>query len=355
LSKRVVGALKLEAAVRDVMQARERGVGTDTEPSPTQIETNVDATQVDMTQRDGVGVLSREDIKTTRDGLVITRDDHGAALDPTLTGDPPRLSTHPERPATKAQSLDMMMRTPWWRTPQVVVATAGVAVVAIVVAVVMVFKPRDGEVAIAPAIATLQSTGSLAAPAPPAPEPSLPAIATSCDAHVTARAWDDLMACADRLGDPGAARAARTPAVLELRNRDSIAKLEQALVAKDHALALMWLERVDDTSVYRSEAVAAFAAALPKPEAALTGPACNGAKLSASAKTKLGAGQYREALADIEASLRCAADPSLYRLGALAACNARNPAKARAFASRLPAGQLTTIRQICLRNGVELP
>ena len=115
----------------------------------------------------------------------------------------------------------------------------------------------------------------------------------------------------------------------------------------------MWLERIDDTSVYREESVAAFAAALPKPEAPL--PTCNASKFTEAAKKKVSSGQYREALVDIEASLRCAPDPSLYRLGALAACNGRNAPKARFYANRLAASQLTTIRQICLRNGVELP
>jgi hypothetical protein len=245
-----------------------------------------------------------------------------------------------------------LARAPWWRRPQVVVAAGGVAVVAIVVAIVIVAKPSKREVA----PLAVGAAPPVVAPAAKEPiAPARPAPVASCDTHVQARAWDELMTCADRLVDAGAARAARTQAVLELRNRDSAISLARALAAKDHALALMWLERVDDTSVYRAEAVAAFAAALPKPEVTAAGAACNAAKLTASAKARVGAGQYREALADIEASLRCAPDPALLRLGALAACNAHLAAKARMFASRLPAAQLTTIRQICLRNGVELP
>jgi hypothetical protein len=324
LSKR--GVAKLEAAMRGAMAARDRGE----QDKPI----DVDKTQLDATQRDGVTQLTAADL--ARDPRVDTGNEA------------PRLPTDPERAVTKAQSMEMM-RTPWWRRRPGMMAIGG-AVVAIAIVVMLARRVGDPEIA-ASATPPPQPERVATASAKPVAPPTVSRTATSCEMHATARAWDELMACADRLSDAEAARAARTRAVLELRNKDIVAKLTDALASKHHAEALMWLERVDDTSVYRDEAVAAFATALPRPEAPL--PTCNAAQVTEAAKKKVSSGQYRAALVDIEASLRCAPDPSLYRLGALAACNGRNPAKARQFANRLPAAQLTTIRQICLRNGVE--
>ncbi len=259
----------------------------------------------------------------------------------------PRSSTNPEREATRAQSLDVQ-RPPWWRRREVVTAAFGAAVVTVVVMGVALGRGSSTPIESPP------STPPTVPAAPAAVKPVAQALSPpSCDAQVSARAWDQLLTCADGVADREIAKAMRAQATLESRNRDSLTKLSEALARKDHAEALVWLDRVDDTSVYRAEAVTTFAQALPKPEAAL--PGCNAVSHTTAAKAKLAVGQYREALVEIEASLRCTVDPSLYRLGALAACNGRNTVKARMFISKLPASQQTTIRQICLRNGVELP
>jgi len=267
----------------------------------------------------------------------------------------PRSSTNPERSATQAPSLELL-HPRWWLRSEVLIGAGALVVVAIVIGLAKGRGSGHGEVFMSPA-----STPEPARSAPPAtaeaPVPEAPVVPTvmaaSCDPKVTARAWDELLACADQVTDREASRALHAQAVLETRNRDSLAKLVQALARKDPAEALVWLDRVDDGSVYRAEAIEMFAKGLPGPEAAL--PGCNASVHTTAAKAKLGVGQYREALREIELSLRCRTDPSLYRLGALAACNGRNLVKARMFAAKLPAGQRTTIRQICLRNGVSLP
>ncbi len=304
-------------------------------------------------------VRDTERHETNNSGDVVRTGPTGRLEHDKTTPDMPRLTTEPvpPRPDTReraSSSKSDVLVQPFWRRRDVLLGAAGIAVLAVVI-VAIAGRGGSSDAAELPPAQQPAAAPPTHRPADPPPPraPQVPAPATSCDVHVTARAWDELMTCADQLGGLDAAKVLRTQAVLEARNRDSLTRLIEAIARKDHAEALVWLDRVDDTSVYRDEAVAAFAAALPRPEAAL--PTCNAAIHTKAAKDKLGAGAYREALVEIEASLRCATDPSLYRLGALAACNARNPVKARMFLARLPAGQQTTIRQICLRNGVPLP
>ena len=84
-------------------------------------------------------------------------------------------------------------------------------------------------------------------------------------------------------------------------------------------------------------------------------PACNADKLSQRAQQSITQGQYTQALALIEASIRCRPDATLNRLALLAACNAGNGPKAKRYYARLPASQQTAMTQLCLRNKITLP
>jgi tRNA A-37 threonylcarbamoyl transferase component Bud32 len=183
----------------------------------------------------------------------------------------------------------------------------------------------------------------------------------ACRKLAADRRWDDVLLCADELaklvpaGTP-AIRELTTMAVIETRNSDCFAKVETAAAGGDLAEASRWLDRIDDTSVYKEEATelvdklaAAQQVVVPRRR-----PTCDADKLSTRAQQAITEGQYTVALSLLESSIRCRPDSSLFRLAVLAACNSSNEAKAKRYYAKLSAGQRTTMAQVCLRNGISL-
>jgi hypothetical protein len=183
-----------------------------------------------------------------------------------------------------------------------------------------------------------------------------------CRQLASERKWDDLLVCVDVLarmaphGDP-VVRELTTMSVIEARNATVFGKFQEAVGRSDMADAYRWLDRIDDESVYKeaaNEEMDKLAGTMPA-STEHHGPACNAEQLTQRAQTSITQGQYTQALALLEASIRCRPDPTLNRLALLAACNAGNVAKAKRYYARLPVGQQVPMAQLCLRNKITLP
>ena len=66
------------------------------------------------------------------------------------------------------------------------------------------------------------------------------------------------------------------------------------------------------------------------------------------------AGMDAAALTQLEAAYRCKPDANLLRLSFLASCRSKNAAKAKLYYSKIPNAP-TSITQICVRNGIQIP
>jgi hypothetical protein len=67
-----------------------------------------------------------------------------------------------------------------------------------------------------------------------------------------------------------------------------------------------------------------------------------------------GAGQWAAALASYEKAMKCKVDDRLISKAYLASCNSRNASKAKLYFGKLPADKRNNLRQVCLRNGIDL-
>ncbi len=81
---------------------------------------------------------------------------------------------------------------------------------------------------------------------------------------------------------------------------------------------------------------------------------CDADALRDKGHDHLQTGMDAAALASFEASMACRPDASLMRLAFMAACRAKNEAKARFYFGKLPPATTTGITQICERNGIVL-
>lgn len=81
--------------------------------------------------------------------------------------------------------------------------------------------------------------------------------------------------------------------------------------------------------------------------------ACDAVALADKAKDEMSKGMDALALATVQRSLACKADPDVTRLAFVIACRAEDRAKARAFWRQLPPSRATSsLAQVCLRNGI---
>ena len=250
---------------------------------------------------------------------------------------------------------------------------------------------------------------------PDAAPPSTDDVKIECLKLAADKKWRELMACTDRLAsaDPVTATSLRTKAVTENNAETFARKLADALAANELEQAKLELDRIPSDSVYRAEAKAAYEAKVSsvaadvaeqaralaadhkcaeldrlvakahrdgtdtklgnprcKPETAAIStatttngsnttqtppPACDADALRNKAQDYLSTGMDAAALASFEASMRCRADSSLIRFAFMAACRSRNAAKARYYYAKIPPGTVTSIIQICVRNGIVLP
>jgi serine/threonine protein kinase len=242
----------------------------------------------------------------------------------------------------------------WW-------FVAGAAALSAAIVLGMGLSSRSDKPVAKPTVApTPPPTQPTPTPAEP-PGPDRAAKEIECRAIAAERKWDDLLVCTDALarlapGDP-VVRELTTMSVIEARNATVFGKFQEAVGRSDMAEAYRLLDRIDDESVYKeaaNEEVDRLAATMPTskdPRAA----GCNADKLSQRAQSSITQGQYTQALALIEASMRCKPDQSLNRLALLAACNAGNPAKAKRYFGKIPASQQTPMARLCLRNKITLP
>ena len=82
---------------------------------------------------------------------------------------------------------------------------------------------------------------------------------------------------------------------------------------------------------------------------------CDAEALKDKAMENTRMGQHAAALAQFEASLRCRNDSYVLSLAFMAACNAQNAMKAKAYYGKLTAAQQTKYKVMCVRNSIELP
>ena len=232
--------------------------------------------------------------------------------------------------------------------------------------------------------------------------------------------WPDLVTCTDRLAsaDPATAKSLRTKAVMENKADTSQRKVTDSLKDKKYTAAKSELDKIPADSVYRTDAKAAYDAAVGtaatdiaeqaralaadhkcgeferlvakagregtdtklgnmrcKPDAVVVKntnpntnpnngsgavqtpppPACDADALREKGQDHLQTGMDAAALAAFEASMKCRPDASLLRLAFMAACRSKNAAKAKSYYPKLPAATTTGIVQICVRYGITLP
>jgi pSer/pThr/pTyr-binding forkhead associated (FHA) protein len=83
-------------------------------------------------------------------------------------------------------------------------------------------------------------------------------------------------------------------------------------------------------------------------------PSCDAAALQAKGEDLLQTGMDAAALTQLEAAYRCKPEANLLRLSFLAACRSKNAAKAKLYYGKIPNAP-TSITQICVRNGIQIP
>jgi pSer/pThr/pTyr-binding forkhead associated (FHA) protein len=81
---------------------------------------------------------------------------------------------------------------------------------------------------------------------------------------------------------------------------------------------------------------------------------CDAAALKAKGADLLQTGMDAAALSQLESAYRCKPDSNLLRLSFLAACRSKNAAKAKYYFNKIPNAP-TSITQICVRNGIQVP
>ncbi len=83
-------------------------------------------------------------------------------------------------------------------------------------------------------------------------------------------------------------------------------------------------------------------------------PTCDGKAERDKGDDAMAQGKHAAALAHYEAAAKCVADPLYVRLAFVAACNAKNQAKAKLYFGRLSQGERDKYRVICIRNSVDV-
>jgi serine/threonine protein kinase len=83
-------------------------------------------------------------------------------------------------------------------------------------------------------------------------------------------------------------------------------------------------------------------------------PACDAEALDEKARQDESVGNHTGALAAMEQAIKCAPNEHRYQLAFLSACNASDGAKAKLYYQKIPASTRTALRQICVRNGINL-
>ena len=84
-------------------------------------------------------------------------------------------------------------------------------------------------------------------------------------------------------------------------------------------------------------------------------PDCDADALRQKGDDHLQTGMDAAALAAFESSMRCRPDPSLFKKAFLAACRSKNQGKAKQYYTKLPAKDATSLAQMCIRNGIQVP
>ena len=128
---------------------------------------------------------------------------------------------------------------------------------------------------------------------------------------------------------------------------------------QQRAKALAAAKKCDQFNDLISEAVVAGlpdATGMGRCEPALAiAPTCDADALRDKGQDHLQTGMDAAALAAFEASMKCRPDSGVLRFAFMAACRAKNVAKAKFYYPQLPVATTTGILQICVRNGITLP
>jgi tetratricopeptide (TPR) repeat protein len=180
-----------------------------------------------------------------------------------------------------------------------------------------------------------------------APDPN--EIRVECQEYLANQHWTELAACAERLGpfDPAMAKKFDIAARAELLAEKELRAIEDAITRKDKERAKKLLAALPKDSVYRRDAEEVVTTGKTK-------TTCDGEALKDKGLELTKEGQHAAALATFEAANRCKADPYYAQLAFMAACNAKNAAKAQSYFALLSQAQQTKFEQICIRNKVPL-
>ena len=159
---------------------------------------------------------------------------------------------------------------------------------------------------------------------------------------------DDITAC-------GAKHTTTGKVVLTVRIADSQVDMVKVASTPDAALG-QCVADVVKTAVFPAANELAtfnipfvFPTPVPPPP-----PTCDGKAEREKGDDAMAQGKHAAALAHYEAAARCVADPLYVRLAFVAACNAKNQAKAKLYFGRLSQGERDKYRVICIRNSVDV-
>ncbi len=227
------------------------------------------------------------------------------------------------------------------------------------------------------------------------------------------RKWTDVISCSQRLTsvDPVKAEELRASAVIEVNAETAARNLDEALTLRNYVRARAELDRIPRDSVYRNTAEVRFAQIVGEIEgdyeerarAAMTARACKAVQREATSKgvgskasvvrcaaggskpvasrkpvdepierppapascdadalrqkgdDHLATGMSAAALAAFEKSMQCRPDPGLVPKAYAMACRTKNVAKAKLYFARIPASKQTSLSQICVRHGIQVP
>ncbi len=195
-------------------------------------------------------------------------------------------------------------------------------------------------------------------------------VTLECSKLAADRQWAEVLACSDRLAslDPARAKELRASANLEIKAEAAARGMEEALNLRNYTRARTELDRIPRDSVYRSNALARFSAAVEDREPVArkqpvdepiemppAQPDCDAAALRAKGDDHMATGMDAAALAAFEKSMACRPDPALVRKAYMAACRSKNTPKAKLYFARIPPSMHASLAQICIRLGISVP
>ncbi len=197
----------------------------------------------------------------------------------------------------------------------------------------------------------VRRSAALKPPAMTAEQQTEIVLGTVCDAARTARKWQDLRACANKLmaTSPAPAKILADLAVKEQRAEVALDKLKDAVENSDLTSARKQLDAIPADSVYRQEASTLFGDAQRRNFD--FDAKCDADELMNAGEQSYEIGQYGVALKKFEAAVQCKGDVRAVQKAFMAACQAQSLTTARKYWLQLSEVDRDRLVQICARAG----